>query len=310
MNIKKLTNLFQEEENITWAAKRYAESEGIEYTDSFRRKCSTLLRKEGVNSPPAKILLFDIETSPMLLRSFTLYPTAINPDDIVEDWTILCFSAKYLFEDEVFSFKLSAKELLNRDDSRIVKELWSLLDNCSIAISHNGKHFDHKKANTKFLKYELNLPSPFQVIDTLEHARKKFKISSNKLDYISKYLGFDGKMETPKGLWKSVMEGNYESLKIMQEYCDRDVIELENVYLKMRPYIQPHPNIGLHIGDNVESCPSCGSENLDWDLKQPYRTNTNEYKAFRCNSCGSLGRSRTATFKQADISNLTTSNNR
>jgi predicted RNA-binding Zn-ribbon protein involved in translation (DUF1610 family) len=96
----------------------------------------------------------------------------------------------------------------------------------------------------------------------------------------------------------------------MQKYCDQDVLCLEQVYLKLRPYIQPHPNVGLYITDNVHSCPSCGSHDLDWNKDKVYTTNSNQYHAFRCNSCGSLGRSRTSVLKAKDKTNLTVSNPR
>lgn len=48
MDIKKLIEFFQEEENITRAARRFAQEQGIEYNDSFRRKCSLILNKQDL----------------------------------------------------------------------------------------------------------------------------------------------------------------------------------------------------------------------------------------------------------------------
>jgi hypothetical protein len=44
MNIQKLKDFFEAEATITAAAKKYAESENIEFNDSFRRKCSNALK--------------------------------------------------------------------------------------------------------------------------------------------------------------------------------------------------------------------------------------------------------------------------
>ena len=49
MDIKKLIEFFQEEENITRAARRFAQEQGIEYNDSFRRKCSLILNKQDLD---------------------------------------------------------------------------------------------------------------------------------------------------------------------------------------------------------------------------------------------------------------------
>lgn len=42
-NIEKLITFYEQEDNITRAAKLFAEVEGVEYTDSFRRKCSKFI---------------------------------------------------------------------------------------------------------------------------------------------------------------------------------------------------------------------------------------------------------------------------
>lgn len=48
MNINRIKELFQEEDNITKTAKRYAEEQGINYDDSFRRKVSKHLHRNDV----------------------------------------------------------------------------------------------------------------------------------------------------------------------------------------------------------------------------------------------------------------------
>lgn len=45
MNIEKLQQLYEAEKTITEAARKYAASEGIDFTDSFRRQCSKALNK-------------------------------------------------------------------------------------------------------------------------------------------------------------------------------------------------------------------------------------------------------------------------
>lgn len=251
------------------------------------------------NTTPAKVLLFDIETSPLVAYLWSKWQQGIQDDDIIEDWSILCFSAKWLFDDKMINFKLTKKELKTRDDSRIVKELWRLLDEADIVIAHNGQKFDLKKANSKFIENRLNLPSSYLVIDTLLHARKKFAMTSNKLDFLGEKLGVGRKMDTPKGMWRKIMDGDYDMLNTMQDYCDQDVYLLEDVYLTMRSYIQPHPNMGLFVTENVKACTCCGSENIK-DTEKTYSTTVNTYSLLRCDDCGSLMRSKDSvlTLKQ------------
>lgn len=260
-------------------------------------------KKQITEKSPARILLFDIETSPLVGYLWSKWQNGINDDDIIEDWSVLCFSAKWLFENKIVSFKMTQEELKNRDDSRIMKELWKLLDQADIVIGHNAERFDIKKSNAKFIQHRLNLPTSYQTIDTLLHARKKFAITSNKLDYLGEYLGVGRKLETPKGMWKRVMQGDYKMLEKMSKYCDQDVRVLEDVYLVMRPYIQPHPNMGLYVEDNVKSCTCCGSSNVS-NTGRSYATTMNMYDLLRCDDCGSLMRSRQSNMTLAQRRNI------
>lgn len=158
-------------------------------------------------------------------------------------------------------------------------------------LMHNCKGFDNKKSTAKFLEHGLNPPSSYQSIDTLDSARRKFSLTSNRLDAIGSKFGIGRKVETPKGLWRSVMEKDYKMLKKMAEYCEGDTKLLEDVYLFMRPYIQSHPNLNLFITQDIEACPSCASTDLKREGKA-YTTTVSQYDLYRCHSCGALSRNR------------------
>lgn len=288
--------------NITRTTKKWCEINNIGYNDNIRRRASTLLSKhfsdESVavcngDQHQAKILLYDLETSFIEYRGFSLYPNSIPHENITKDWNILSFSYKWLFDDKIHSFYLTPEEAKEGNDERIVKELWKLFDQADLAVAHNIIRFDNRKSNARFLKWDLKLPSYYKMIDTLQQARKMFALTSNRLDYLATFLGLEGKIENSKGLWHKVMEGDAEAMKKMVEYNEQDVKLLEEVFLKLRPYFRGAQNIGIYIADDVASCPTCGSENLDWEDGGEYVTQVNRYKAFRCKCCGSLGRSRT-----------------
>ncbi len=256
----------------------------------------------------AKVLIFDIETSHIEINAkvWSIWQQNLNPSHITKDWFILSWSAKWLFEDEVISAYCKPKEVKNGDDSRIVQSLWNLLDECDICIAHNLNKFDRKVAQTRFLKNNLPLPSPYQTIDTLLHARKQFKITSNRLDYLGEYLGLGRKIETEKGLWDLVEDGDKEAMKKMVEYCEQDVKLLESTYLTMRPFIQPHPNLGLFIKEKFDmTCPSCGGNHLS--PIGEYATTVNTYDAYRCDDCSSLTRARRANTPVKSNLNITSS---
>lgn len=287
--------------NIANTARKWCEKNNVGYNDNIRRTVSLILSRNFADQAvkgagdqhQAKILLYDLETSYIEYRGFSLYPNSIPHENITKDWNILSFSYKWLFDDEVHSFYLTTEEAREGNDERIVKELWKLFDQADITVAHNLVKFDNRKSNARFLRWGLNLPSPYKMIDTLQHARKMFALTSNRLDYIAKFLGLEGKIENSKGLWHKVMEGDEEAMKQMVEYNEQDVKVLEEVYLKLRPYFRGAQNVGIYVADDVATCPTCGSEDLEWNLKTDYVTQVNRYKAFRCNCCGSLGRSRT-----------------
>jgi len=246
------------------------------------------------NMENCKVLVFDIETYPFLAYSFNKWKTNINDDFIVHDWGMLCWSAKWLFSDEIMSDRMTEEELNNLDDSRISRSIWELINEAEVLIAHNGVKFDIKKVNTRFLEHGIGRPSPYQVIDTLIHVRKRFSITSNRLDYIAKnFFGIEGKLKTEQGLWRRCMDKDYEALEFMDEYCQQDVKVLEDVYLLMRAWISPHPNLALLSITDSEGCPVCLSDKREY-TNTTYNTYVNRYEAHRCLNCGHIYRSRTS----------------
>lgn len=244
--------------------------------------------KETKQTTTAKILLFDIETLPIL--GYAWRPWDTNIFHIEKDICLLSWSAKWLYEPEVFSDVLTPEEAVNRNDNRISQSLWTMLDGADVVIAHNGSDFDIKMSNTFFLKNSIMPPTKYQVIDTLTVAKRVFKFTRNSLDYITKYLKLPVKFSTEKGLWIECDHGNKDALKKMVTYNINDVEILEDVYVKLRPWIPNHPNMNLYTELNVPVCPSCGGSNLEHSAIY-----AGKYQTFRCNECKSQGRSRTSS---------------
>jgi RNase P subunit RPR2 len=264
------------------------------------RKKPEINEIEQIKKP--NILIFDLETSPISAWVWNMWKQNIQPTHIVSDWFCLTWSAKWLFEPEIYSGKITPDEVKKQDDSRIIKEIWHFIDQADVIIAHNCKKFDEKRLKTRFLLNGLNQPMPYQVIDTLEVAKKQFAFSHNRLDYINKLLGVGRKLETSFELWTNCMAGDQESLDKMEEYNKQDVGILEETYVKLRPYIKSHPNLGLFVDADSAICPTCGSIDLSW--KGTYTTTVNKYSSFRCNSCGSIGRSRNTELTKQQKTNV------
>lgn len=148
---------------------------------------------------------------------------------------------------------------------------------------HNADNFDYKKLNAAFLKYGLAPPKPVKMIDTLKAARRIAKFPSNKLDDLGHTLGLGRKLpHTGKHLWTACMNGDRKAWRKMGAYNIQDVVLLERVYLKLRPYIPNHPNLNLISRRNA--CPKCGGKRF-WKRGWLY-TKTMEKQRLQCTECG------------------------
>lgn len=240
-----------------------------------------------------KILIFDLETAPMQAYVWGRWKQNVALNQTISEWFIICWSAKWLYSNEILGEVLSPEEILKEDDSRIIKSLWNLINEADIVVAHNGNRADIPWMNTRFLLNGLNPPAPYFSVDTCLVARKQFNFSSNKLDALATYFGLSNKLDTNFDLWKKCLKGDSLSLHYMLEYNKMDVKILEEVYLKLRPWIKNHPNIS-NILSSRPSCPFCGHEEVKEIPGKSYFTNVNEYKVYRCNKCKGISRGRTS----------------
>lgn len=278
---------------------------------SKKFKCSTdtiveakSIVKDIKSSRKSRILIFDLETAPMSAYVWGRWNQNISLDATISEWFILCWSAKWLYSDYIFSDRLTSEEAINEDDSRIMKSLWALIDEADVIIAHNAKGADIKWMNTRFLLNGMNPPKPYHVIDTLEVAKREFKFSSNKLDALAGYFGIQHKLETNFNLWKRCLKGEEEALYYMSEYNKVDVKILEEVYLNLRPWIKNHPNIGNIRERDNNTCSYCSSREVELIEGKYYYTSVGKYPLYRCKRCGGVSRGRKSLNKNVKLVNV------
>lgn len=206
-----------------------------------------------------KIIIWDIETTPMINYTWNLYPNYISHDAIIQDWSLICACYKVLGEKEVHA--LAIKNV--NDDYEVVSKLRDVLASADIIIHHNGDKFDMKKLNTRLIYYNLPPLPKITTIDTVKEYRKVAAFSSNKLDYLSSFLTGSGKLHTDFSLWKRIMNGDKKAVKEMVAYNKVDVLKTEEIYGRIVPYMKNPPHLGAMYGhDKNLSCKSCGSANV------------------------------------------------
>lgn len=232
-----------------------------------------------------KVLLLDIETSPIEAYVWGLFDQNIGLNQVIEDWSILSYSAKWLGENKMF-YDDTRKKSNPRDDKQLVKNLHKLMSEADILVYQNGDKFDLKKikARVEFHKFK-RLPK-YQTFDTYKVAKKNFGLTSYKLEYMCEFFGLPHKkLKTKKfvgmDLWRACLNHNKEAWNEMEAYNRRDVEALEDLYNILSPYGTINFNI---YTDEVRPTCNCGSNRLH---KRGYRiTTSGKFIRYQCQDCG------------------------
>src|SRR5271165_295676 len=185
----------------------------IRYINIKRKKMN-----KKKNSP--RVLLFDIETAPILARVWGIWDQTVGLNQIVTDWHLLSWSAKWLDDKKImYQDQRNAKDITN--DKKLLERLWHLLDEADIVITQNGKSFDQKKVNARFILNGMSPPSTYKHIDTKRLATKHFGFTSNKLEFLTDKLCTKNKKLTKRkfsgfSLWTACLAGNKAAWAEMQ----------------------------------------------------------------------------------------------
>jgi len=235
----------------------------------------------------AKILFFDIETSPILGNVWSLWQQNVGLNQIYRDWYVLSYAAKWAHVDEVI-YEDKRDSWNNEDDSELLKGIWNLLNEADIVVGQNSKRFDEKKLNARFILNGMKPPSSFRSVDTLEIAKRHFGFTSNKLEYMShklckKYKKLTHGKFTGFELWKECLAGNPEAWDEMEEYNKFDTLALEELYEILRPWYKAHPNLNVYSNELENKC-VCGSD--EWEHSGYHYTNLSKFDKFKCQDCG------------------------
>ena len=227
-----------------------------------------------------KILLYDLETFANKAYVWGKYEQDVIA--YIQEGYLLSWSAKWLAGkqitrglDDYAGYKAGSP-----DDKELVRELYDLIEEADIVIAHNGDRFDIKKMNERFIFHGFSPPHPYKSLDTLKVAKKHFAFNSNKLDDLGarqkvgrkvKHQGFD--------LWLGCEAGDRESWRLMKKYNRQDVLLLEQIYYKLRPWIVNHPT------DSFDgSCANCGGK--EFGGQRAYMTRKGNNTRHQCNGCG------------------------
>ncbi len=224
-----------------------------------------------------KLLLLDIETAPNLATVWGLYDQNISLNQLIKPGYTLSWAAKWHgAKDVMFDSIMSGHR-------RMIRRMHKLVSEADAICHYNGNKFDIPTLNKEFLLMGLPPPSPAKQIDLLITAKRRFRLASNKLDFVAKSLGLGSKVEH-KGheLWLECMNRDKEAWKTMEAYNKHDVVLLEKVYDRLLPWIEGHPNMSVLL--NTFCCPKCASS--DYTQHKTVNQSTGIYRRYQCNPCG------------------------
>lgn len=241
-------------------------------------------------SNPVRTLIYDIETAPIISYNWGIWKQdAIR---VKQDWYMLSAAWMWLGERTVQTVALPDFTLYDEEptnDLGIAETLRDLFDEADIVVAHNGRRFDEPKAQARMLVHALDPPSAYREVDTLQVAKRHFKFTSNTLDALCKTLGIGTKVSTGGfGLWEDIIERQDPAAwRKMIRYNKHDVVLLEQLYLRLRPWMDQHPNLAM-IGDKPRACPKCGSDQGPIQSRGWRYYQVTKRRAFRCHACGGI----------------------
>lgn len=205
-----------------------------------------------------KRLFFDIETTPNVVYTWRAgYNITVSHDSIVRERRIMSIHWKWAGENKVHHLVWDD----DQDDKEMLIKFIKIANEADEIIAHNGDRFDIKWLRTRCIYHRIPMLPIYKTLDTLKKAKAHFNFNSNKLDYISQFLGVGAKTEHEGySLWLKCMDGDKKALAKMVEYGDNDVVILEDMYNVLMPYIKPNVHHGVLMGGKVTDCPNCGSK--------------------------------------------------
>lgn len=253
-----------------------------------------------------RVLFVDIETAPMLGYVWSLWENNVALNQLHSDWYVLSWAARWrgdppgkmLYQDQ-------RKAKVMEDDKEILKGIWKLLDEADVVVGQNGKAFDVKKLNARFILQGLKPPSSYKIIDTMLLAKKHFGFTSNKLEYMADKLCVKYKKLTQRvfagfDLWKGCLARNKAAWTEMEKYNKHDVLALEEVFNKLITW-DSSVNFDMYTDDEVATC-KCGSTEFQ---RYGYAyTGAGKYQRYQCKSCGTETRDKVNLFSKTKKASL------
>lgn len=284
----------------------------------------------------AKVLIYDIETSPLWARIWRLGDQTVRHGQLVpvgDSYGII--SIAYAWNDGS-PIKVLSWDMETGSTGGLIEEFDKIIRQADVSIGKNSERFDVKHINTQRLINNLPpLPEWINCTDDMERQMRRFFIfPSYSLDYFSKVFGFGGKVKMEWSDWEAIdnlrvinsirnkerfrvpqlqaicqtlFKNDYteihrlgkQAFKKMLYYNKKDVSDTRRGWNKIAPHVRPKLNmnaIARAQGLDKLVCTVCGSDKI---IKNGTKVQGNQIiQRYHCNAHGGYAGKTGATRKQ------------
>jgi len=227
----------------------------------------------------------------------------VGANQILEHNKIISAHWKWEGEDKVHHIDWG----LNKQcDKKIVETLIKEFDKADEIVAHNGDRFDIKWVKSRAIYHGLEMRSNYRSIDTLKLAKSNLNLPSYSLKELCKYYGLPQKIDAG-GIetWQKIQfEKDQEALDHLLFYGDGDIISLEAVFQKLRPYVKLKSNYATLYGNENFFCPECSALPY-WNKTYTTLAGTLKHymKCKRCNTTFNINNSSYQKYFQYKVMN-------
>jgi len=188
-----------------------------------------------------KILMLDIETTPLQVYTWGLWDQNIGINQIIKNTEMMCFGAKWQGKK-----KVTLKSVHHDGKKAMLQELHAMMEEADALVGWNSAAFDHKHIKREFLEAGMAPPSVVKDLDLMSVVKANFKFPSNKLDYVAQTLGVGAKVKhSGFDLWINCMAGDDKAWREMKRYQIQDVVLLEELYQILQPWLPGASSVSI-----------------------------------------------------------------
>ena len=203
-----------------------------------------------------KRLFYDIETSQIIFKGWWTGKGFTGAHQILEPSKIISIHWKWEGKKKIYNLNWGLKE---QCDKKLLEVFIKELNKADEIVAHNGNGFDIKWIRARAMFHDLDMRNHYNMIDTYKLAKASLRLPSYSLKEICKYYKLPAKIDAGGiSTWDDIQFRHCKkAMKHLLYYGDGDIVSLEAVFHKMRPYVKHNVNYSVLYGNTRYHCPEC-----------------------------------------------------